>query len=149
MSDAAAGPHVRLRILSSFFSGLLFAGGLGLSGMTDPRKILAFLTLSKDWSPSLLWVMGGALSVAFPLFAGILKRRAPLLDRTFHLPHQKTVDRPLILGSLLFGLGWGLSGYCPGPLLVASGAYPEAMSRLLAIFLVGLIFGLILRKRHH
>ena len=137
----------QLSLLSSFLSGLLFAAGLGLAGMTDPQKILSFLTLNENWSPSLLVVMAGALGVSFPLFSSILKRKSPILSRQFHLPHQKAVDRPLIQGSLLFGVGWGLSGYCPGPLLVAAGAYPREMAGPLGLFLVGLFIGIFLKRR--
>ena len=126
---------------ASFLSGLIFALGLGLSEMTNPNKILSFLTLSKDWSPSLLFVMGGALGVTLPLFAVILRRKKPILDGRFHAPAQKTIDAPLILGSIVFGLGWGLSGYCPGPLVVSLAAHPNDMAPLFLFFLAGLLIG--------
>ena len=120
------------RAIIAFACGLLFAIGLGLAGMTSPAKVLAFLDVtSKGWDPSLAFVMAGAIGVHF-FFA----RRAaaasraggkPLADARFHLPERTTVDRSLLLGAALFGVGWGLAGYCPGPGLVAFIVTPLAV----------------------
>lgn len=106
--------------LSAFGAGLLFGLGLWLSGMADPRKVLGFLDVTGNWDPSLLLVMAGAVAVtaSFTLPV-VLKRSAPLLGGTFELPAQSAIDAPLLLGAAIFGLGWGIGGYCPGPALTA------------------------------
>jgi len=107
------------RALAAFGAGLVFALGLGLSGMTQPEKVLGFLDIAGRWDPSLMFVMGGAVLFGLVVFPRILARTRPLLAPTFHLPQQHDIDAPLIVGSVLFGAGWGLSGYCPGPALVS------------------------------
>lgn len=104
-----------LRYLSSLLCGLLFGAGLALSGMTRPSKVLGFLDVAGKWDPSLIFVLGGAVAVATLAFHFILRRKAPLLAPAFDLPATKQVDRQLIAGALIFGAGWGIAGYCPGP----------------------------------
>ncbi|HSW13119.1 MAG TPA: DUF6691 family protein [Solimonas sp.] len=106
--------------LAPLLSGLLFGGGLVLSGMADPARILAFLQLGPGWDPSLLLVMAGALAVALPGFAWLRRRAQPWCAERFADP-RGAVDRTLLLGAVLFGAGWGLAGYCPGPALVSAG----------------------------
>lgn len=97
-------------------SGLFFGWGLMLSGMSDPLTVLAFLDVAGDWNPQLAFVMGGAVVVSLWGFQWLIKRRlAPVCGPMFHLPQAQTVDGRLLLGAMLFGVGWGLSGYCPGP----------------------------------
>lgn len=103
----------------ALISGLLFGMGLSLSGMTDPAKVQGFLDITGAWMPDLAFVMGGALLVTLTMTSGILRREKPLLAGAFNIPALKTIDRRLIGGSLIFGIGWGLSGYCPGPALVS------------------------------
>lgn len=112
--------------LSAFGAGIVFGVGLGLSGMTQTAKVLAFLDVFGAWDPSLLFVMAGAILVHFGLNRLIRRRESPLLDTRFHLPSATSLDTKLIAGSALFGVGWGLGGYCPGPAIVsaASGALP-------------------------
>lgn len=113
-----------LRIyLSSAMVGLLFALGLGLSGMMNPQKVQGFLDLTGRWDPSLALVMGGALLVSGVMFPLVLKRPHPLWGAVFSLPTSTQIDRPLLVGAALFGTGWALSGICPGPALanVATG----------------------------
>lgn len=107
-------------------AGVLFGLGLALSGMSQPAKVLGFLDVAGAWDPSLMFVMGGALAVHVLLSRVILRRERPLFDEEFHLPAKKTVDGRLVAGAALFGLGWGLGGFCPGPALTsaASGAVP-------------------------
>jgi len=117
-----------LRNLAALGSGLLFGLGLSLAQMTNPDKVLNFLDISGRWDPSLLLVLGGAVVLSALGFRQVLRRKAPLWDSGFHLPHAQAIDRPLLLGSALFGLGWGLSGYCPGPAVASLGvANPEAL----------------------
>jgi uncharacterized membrane protein YedE/YeeE len=109
----------------SLVSGLLFGAGLVLSGMVNPEKVLAFLDLGAipqgGWDPSLAFVMGGALLVGFPAFALVRRRAKPLLAGRFQLPEKTRIDGALLLGSALFGIGWGLVGFCPGPAIAALG----------------------------
>ena len=108
--------------LAALGTGTLFGLGLAVAQMTDPRKVLNFLDLAGAWDPSLLFVLGGAVSFSVAAFRFILARRAPVLDAQFHLPPPSArVDGPLVAGSALFGLGWGLAGYCPGPAIASLG----------------------------
>jgi uncharacterized membrane protein YedE/YeeE len=111
-----------LQRLSEFTVGLLFGLGLILSGMTDPRKVLGFLDLAGDWDPSLALVMGGAIAVGVLAFALAKRRGSSLLGSPLHLPGNTRLDRRLILGSLAFGIGWGMAGLCPGPAMVSMAA---------------------------
>lgn len=110
-------------LIAALFSGLIFGLGLILSGMTNPAKVLAFLDIFGAWDPSLALVMLGAISIGFFAFRVARQRGQTLLSTSLHLPISHKIDRRLILGSLLFGVGWGLSGLCPGPglVLAASG----------------------------
>jgi uncharacterized membrane protein YedE/YeeE len=108
--------------LSEFLVGLIFGIGLILSGMTDPAKVLGFLDLFGLWDPSLAFVMGGAILVGVFAFALAKKRSTNMLGGAMQLPTANQVDKRLILGSLAFGAGWGLAGFCPGPALVSLGA---------------------------
>jgi uncharacterized protein len=124
--------------LSEFAVGLLFGLGLILSGMTDPGKVLGFLDLFGAWDPSLAFVMGGAILVGMGAFAVAKRRTTSFLGGAMHLPQRRDIDRRLVLGSLTFGVGWGLAGFCPGPALVSLGALqPKALVFVLAM-LVGM-----------
>lgn len=117
-----------LRNLAALGSGVVFGLGLSLAQMTNPDKVLNFLDMSGHWDPSLLLVLGGAVVLSTIAFHFVLRRRAPLWDGIFHMPLPKAIDRPLIIGSALFGVGWGLSGYCPGPAIASLGfGNPEAL----------------------
>ena len=105
-------------LIIAFAGGLLFGIGLLLAGMADPAKVLAFLDLAGAWDPSLMLVMGGAIAVAAPAYAWARQRQLTLLGTALHLPQGRRIDRRLLIGSLLFGMGWGLAGICPGPALV-------------------------------
>ena len=105
-----------------FLVGLLFGLGLILAGMTDPGKVIGFLDLAGAWDPSLALVMGGAIAVGVGAFAVARKRTQAFLGGAMHLPTASSIDRRLVIGSLVFGAGWGLAGFCPGPALVAAGA---------------------------
>ena len=103
----------------ALISGMLFGLGLTLSGMSDPAKVLGFLNITGTWVPDLIFVMGGAVVVTFVLTPWVMRREAPLLASAFTVPLKQALDRRLIGGAMLFGIGWGLSGYCPGPALVS------------------------------
>ncbi|MBS3804423.1 MAG: YeeE/YedE family protein [Oleiphilaceae bacterium] len=107
--------------LSAFAVGLVFGLGLLMSGLANPAKVLAFLDLAGDWDPSLALVMGAAIAVGLVTFAIVKRRNTSLLGAPLRLPTVKHLDKRLLLGSLAFGVGWGLAGFCPGPALVALG----------------------------
>ena len=124
--------------ITEFIAGLVFGLGLILSGMTDPAKVLGFLDLAGAWDPSLALVMGGGIGVGVFAFAVARRRTTAFLGGAMHLPHSRDIDRRLVLGSLVFGAGWGLAGFCPGPALVALGAgHWQALVFVLAM-LVGM-----------
>lgn len=103
------------KIVIALICGILFGVGLSLSQMLSPDKVQSFLDLAGDWDPSLIFVMLGALTVTIPTFRFIRKREKPVLETSFHISHKTMIDKPLLLGAALFGMGWGLTGYCPGP----------------------------------
>jgi uncharacterized membrane protein YedE/YeeE len=108
-----------MKILIALLCGLVFGAGLAISGMTDTRVVLGFLDISGSWNPALLWVMVGALSITIPGFWLAQKRSTPFLDDSFHVPENCRIEARPLAGSLIFGLGWGLYGYCPGPALAS------------------------------
>jgi hypothetical protein len=122
-----------------FLCGLVFALGLGLSGMTDPGKIIGFLDVTGAWDPSLAFVMAGAVGVhfAFAQWARKGGGRKPLWEGGFHLATQTKIDAPLLVGAAIFGLGWGVAGYCPGPAAVAAAAGSGGAIVFLAAMLGG------------
>lgn len=125
--------------LVEFVVGLLFGLGLMLSGMTDPGKVIGFLDPFGSWDPSLALVMGGAILVGFFAFTVAKKRTVTLLGTVLRLPTVHRLDKPLVIGSLLFGMGWGLAGFCPGPALVSmADGQPKAFIFVLAM-LVGML----------
>lgn len=103
------------RYSSVLIAGFVFGLGLAVSGMTHASKVLGFLDVAGKWDPSLLFVLGGAVGVTAIVFRFILRRSAPVLEDQFYLPIGKGIDRPLVAGAVIFGVGWGISGYCPGP----------------------------------
>jgi len=123
---------------SELFVGLLFGVGLLISGMTDPGKVLGFLDLAGAWDPSLAFVMGGAIAVAFFAFAAARKRTRNFFGGALHLPASRDIDKRLVIGALLFGAGWGLAGFCPGPGIVSMAAgQPKAL-----LFVVAMLVGM-------
>ncbi len=124
--------------ITEFAVGLLFGIGLILSGMTDPGKVIGFLDLFGQWDPSLALVMGGAILVGVFAFAIARKRTSTFLGGALHLPKSNDIDRRLVVGGLVFGAGWGLAGFCPGPALVSLGAgQPQA-----AVFVIAMLAGM-------
>jgi hypothetical protein len=127
-----------MRTALSFIAGLVFGLGLLLSGMADPAKVLGFLDLAGAWDPSLMLVMAGAIGVGVMAFALARRRAGSLLGETMQLPTKRAIDRRLIAGSLLFGAGWGLAGFCPGPAIVALGVGNGQAAVFVAAMLAGM-----------
>ena len=120
--------------LFAFVAGLTFGLGLIVAGMANPAKILAFLDIAGKWDPSLLFVMAGAIAVGFVAFAVARRRTSSVLGLPMQLPTARAIDTRLVGGSLLFGVGWGLAGFCPGPAIVALGAgYGKAGAFIVAM----------------
>ncbi|MGE4124019.1 MAG: DUF6691 family protein [Pusillimonas sp.] len=121
-----------------FLIGLLFGLGLILSGMSNPAKVLGFLDLAGNWDPSLAFVMGGAILVGLVAFQIARKRTQTFLGGALKLPNRTDIDKRLVIGSLTFGVGWGLAGFCPGPALVSLGSgQPKAV-----IFVIAMVVGM-------
>ncbi|MBS2018872.1 MAG: hypothetical protein JST00_38750 [Deltaproteobacteria bacterium] len=125
--------------LASALSGVLFGVGLAISGMTRPEKVIGFLDVFGKWDASLAFVMGGAVAVHFFAHRLVRGRSSPLFDTVFHLPTRTSIDKRLLAGATIFGVGWGLGGFCPGPGLVsaAGGAW------LPIVFVVGMTIGIL------
>jgi uncharacterized membrane protein YedE/YeeE len=125
--------------LAAFAAGALFAVGLAISGMTNPSKVVGFLDVGGAWDPSLAFVMAGAVGM-YAVAQGLVRRRgAPIFDVGFHLPTRKDVDLRLVAGAAVFGIGWGLGGYCPGPGIVSAGAGQCAAT----VFVGGMTIGIL------
>ena len=124
--------------ISEFLVGLLFGLGLILSGMTDPGKVIGFLDIAGMWDPSLALVMGGAIAVGFFAFAMAKKRTMNFLGGALHLPQSNQIDKPLVIGAMMFGAGWGLAGFCPGPALVSLASGQIKAAFFVVLMLVGM-----------
>lgn len=108
-------------LLGALASGLLFGAGLAVSGLVDPLRVLGFLDVAGAWDATLLFVMGGAIVAAAPAYALARRRAKPLAAARFHFPEAGVIDKPLLIGAAIFGVGWGLAGYCPGPAIAGLG----------------------------
>lgn len=123
-----------MRLLSAFATGLLFGLGIAVSGMINPAKVLNFFDIAGSWDPSLAFVMGGALVTTFLGYRVVLRRSAPVLEERFQLPTNTRIDARLVGGSAVFGLGWGIAGFCPGAALPALGTgKAEVLAFVLAL----------------
>ena len=129
-----------MNVVAALAAGLVFGIGLILSGMTDPGKVIGFLDIAGRWDPSLALVMAGAILIGFFAFRLAGRRGKTFLGGGLHLPQRRDIDLRLVGGSLLFGIGWGLAGFCPGPALVslASGQQPAA------VFVAAMLGGMLL-----
>ena len=136
-----------MKLLFSLLSGLVFGFGLLISGMSNPAKVLGFLDLAGHWDPSLALVMLGAILVAMPAFWLARRRRTALLGDTMQLPTAKSIDRRLLLGSLAFGAGWGIAGFCPGPALVSLLAGVQQAWVFAGAMLAGMLIFEVLERR--
>ncbi|MCY4744032.1 YeeE/YedE thiosulfate transporter family protein [Pelomonas sp. UHG3] len=137
-----------MSIFTSLLAGLVFGLGLILSGMASPAKVLGFLDLAGAWDPSLALVMVGAIAVGLLAFTVARRREVTLLGLPLRLPTASVIDRRLLVGSLMFGAGWGLAGFCPGPALVALGMGELKALVFVAAMLAGMgVFELLERRR--
>lgn len=126
--------------LAAIFAGALFGVGLGVSGMTRPKKVVGFLDLAGAWDASLAFVMLGAIAVHLVAYRLLRRRTSPLFDTKFHLPTRSDIDRRLVLGGALFGVGWGLGGFCPGPGIVAAASGAPAAVAFVVAMTAGVLF---------
>ena len=132
---------------AAFAAGLVFGFGLLLSGMTDPGKVIGFLDVAGAWDPSLAFVMGGALLVAFFAYRLAGRRGTTFLGDALRLPQRRDVDLRLVAGSVVFGIGWGLAGFCPGPAVVSLGAGHAEAAVFVAAMLAGMLFYTLAERR--
>ncbi|MCI0511561.1 hypothetical protein C8E00_106153 [Chromohalobacter marismortui] len=132
-----------MKALAGYLAGLLFGLGLAISGMTDPARVIGFLDVAGDWDPTLVFVLGGAVITTFIGYRLVWRRQTPLFESRFQQPTRRDLYTRLLGGAALFGIGWGLSGYCPGPAVASL----PGLSWPLAAFLVAMIAGWWLSRR--
>lgn len=132
-----------MKTAAGYVAGLLFGIGLAISGMTDPARVVGFLDVAGAWDPTLMFVLGGAVVTTFIGYRRVFKRTAPLLGGAFQLPTKRELDAKLLGGAALFGIGWGLSGYCPGPAIASI----SALSLPLLAMLSAMVLGWVVAKR--
>lgn len=135
-----------MRLVSAYVIGLVFGIGISFSGMANPAKVLNFFDLAGSWDPSLALVMGGALAVAAVGYRFVLRRPGPVLDRRFQLPTSREIDARLVGGSAIFGVGWGIAGFCPGGALPALGTGKPEVFIFVAAFIAGLLIARALNR---
>lgn len=129
------------RNIVSIISGILFGLGMNISGMVNPENIIGFLDIFGNWKPELIFVMGGALAVFTPIYHFVIKKKSHALNgEEFSFPKNKKIDKKLITGSAIFGLGWGLGGFCPGPVVASFMSF----SPIIFIFFISMILGMYL-----
>ncbi len=137
-----------MNIAVHWLAGLLFGLGLILSGMANPAKVLNFLDVAGTWDPSLAFVMAGAIAVTFAGYRLALNRGKPILEPRFDLPSTRPVDKKLIFGAAIFGLGWGLSGFCPGPSLTALPLAAKGTLYFVPAMLAGIIIATLTERKN-
>ncbi len=125
-------------VVPALVSGLIFAAGLGIGGMTNPNKVKAFLDVSGDWDPSLAFVMAGAIAVYSLGYRFVMRATRPYCGHSFSMPSNTAIDGKLAVGAIMFGLGWGLAGYCPGPALVSVGTLSSSAVLFVGAMLAGM-----------
>lgn len=126
-----------MKMVMGYIAGLLFGLGLAVSGMTDPARVLGFLDIAGAWDPTLMFVLGGAVVTSFIGYRLVFKRSGPLFGERFQLPTKKDLDAKLLGGAALFGIGWGLSGYCPGPAIASVSGLTVPLAAMLIAMVVG------------
>lgn len=135
-----------MKVITALISGILFGAGLAISGMTDPAKVQAFLDIFGNWDFSLMFVMGGAVLTTLVSYQWIFRRSKPFFSGRFHLPYKTRLDKKLLLGSAIFGIGWGLHGYCPGPALAALAYLQQETLLFVAAMLAGVYLDYLLSR---
>ena len=136
-----------MRLFVTYLIGLLFGTGISISGMANPAKVLNFFDIAGSWDPSLAFVMGGAWAVAFVGYRIVLRRPAPLWEGEFRLPSRTDIDLPLVGGAAVFGLGWGITGFCPGGAIPALGTGRIEVAVFVLSMLLGIGLARLLRHR--
>ena len=126
-----------VKTAAGYVAGLLFGLGLAISGMTDPARVLGFLDIAGAWDPTLMFVLGAAVGTTFVGYRLVFARGTPLFSAKFQLPTKQELDAKLLGGAALFGVGWGLSGYCPGPAIASMGGLTLPLLALLAAMVLG------------
>lgn len=135
------------QIVFGLLSGLLFGAGLTISTMVDPQRVIAFLDILGNWDPTLAFVMGGGLMVYLPIYFGFIRQRKTTLFSTpCEIPNNTSIDKKLILGSVIFGIGWGLSGVCPGPAITSLSSINMGFLTFIVTMLIGFFLGSKLEK---
>jgi len=127
-----------MRLLSAFIVGIVFGAGIAISGMINPAKVLNFFDVAGTWDPSLIFVMAGALVTTFVGYRLVLRRDAPVIEERFQLPTARDIDARLVGGSAVFGVGWGIAGFCPGAAVPALGSGKWEVVLFVAALLAGL-----------
>ena len=135
-----------LMMITALGAGAIFGAGLALAGMLNPAKVVGFLDIFGMWDPSLGLVMAGGILVNATGHYFVMKRKRPVFDASFDLPSSNNIDRPLLVGSAIFGIGWGLAGYCPGPVVASLLLQPADMLPFLVTLLAGAFVGRWLRS---
>ena len=134
------------RLITALIIGLIFGAGLAIAGMLNPSKVVGFLYVFGDWDPSLAFVIGGGVLVNSlgPRF--LMKRKTPIPCATFSMPTSTNIDKPLVIGSVIFGVGWGLAGLCPGPVVASLFLNGQAMLPFFGLLITGLLVGRIVMR---
>ena len=129
-----------LKLLTALLAGFIFAIGLGIAGMTQPLRVISFLDIFGDWNPALAFVMIGAIAVHSLSYLIARNKKSPALDANFYIPKKNTIDSKLISGSALFGVGWGLGGFCPGPAITSLASGSAVVFTFAASMALGMLF---------
>ena len=135
------------RLITTLIIGAVFGIGLAIAGMLNPSKVIGFLDVFGDWDPSLAFVMGGGILVNAIGYRFVMKRKAPIQCATFSMPTSINIDKPLVIGSVIFGVGWGLAGLCPGPVVASLLLNGQAMLPFFGLLIAGLLVGRIVMRR--
>ena len=136
-----------IRLITALIIGAVFGIGLAIAGMLNPNKVVGFLDVFGDWDPSLAFVMGGGVLVNAIGHRFVMKRKAPIQCAAFSMPRSTNVDEPLVIGSVIFGVGWGLAGLCPGPVVASLLLNGQAMLPFFGLLIAGLLVGRIVMRR--
>jgi len=135
------------RLITALIIGSIFGAGLAIAGMLNPSKVVDFLDFFGDWDPSLAFVMGGGVLMNAVGHHFVMKRKAPIQCATFSMPTSTNIDKPLVIGSVIFGMGWGLAGLCPGPVVASLFLNGQAMLPFFGLMIAGLLVGRIVMRR--